>query len=682
MASPHAAGAAALLKALNPTWSPSEIRSALAMTAKPAGLIKENGVTEANLFDSGSGLLDLDAAGRIGLVMNESYANFVNANPDFGGDPKSLNLPALINYICPDECSWARTVTSVSADTVTYEAHVDVPPGMTMVVDPPSFTIAPGESRTLTFTANVAGMPLSTFALADVRLVDVLTIEREFVELGEAYDFSGTWTQKTHDISAYAGQEVCLAFRQEGTDSHAWYVDDIVVSSDSGTHLNESFSIETFPPFGWSAYQLGTSPQHQWARTTASFNTSPAAAWNNWSSSSNHDDNWLVTPQLTLGNNPQLSYFDRMTFIAFYRYSGVWISTGSCDPNESEGAATVHLPVAVIPAIAAPVISVAPTEVVANQWPDQITNQTLMIGNNGGFDLNWTISEVPLASAQELTLDVAQADATTPRAAWPMSFILDDGTGQNAVGLTGGGSFIWLNRFSPPAYSFPVTIDRVDIMFGYSGSTAGISPGELVDVYFYEDADGNPANGATHVGSLTGQAVQAVNGTDWSTFNLTSPVTFNGPGDILIAVVNRTAGMTSGAFPASIDQSSPSQQRSWIGFGAEPDDPPVLPLPTFGTIDSFGLPGNWMVRGFGTGTLPCDSPGNVGWMSFDPTAGTALPMSSSDIELTFDSSGLESGTYNALLCIDSNDPDQPTVGVPVTLDVLSTYIFRDRFETD
>ncbi|MEI2688247.1 MAG: hypothetical protein V9H69_00470 [Anaerolineae bacterium] len=34
-------------------------------------------------------------------------------------------------------------------------------------------------------------------------------------------------------------------------------------------------------------------------------------------------------------------------------------------------------------------------------------------------------------------------------------------------------------------------------MFGSStGNAGGVNVGELVDIYLYEDADGNPANGA------------------------------------------------------------------------------------------------------------------------------------------------------------------------------------------
>src|SRR5690606_10044823 len=76
MASPHAAGAGALLAALHPDWSPAQIRSALAVTADPDGVVKEDGVTPADPFDVGSGRIDLARASRAGLTLEETYDNF------------------------------------------------------------------------------------------------------------------------------------------------------------------------------------------------------------------------------------------------------------------------------------------------------------------------------------------------------------------------------------------------------------------------------------------------------------------------------------------------------------------------------------------------------------------------------------------------------------------------------
>jgi hypothetical protein len=40
------------------------------------------------------------------------------------------------------------------------------------------------------------------------------------------------------------------------------------------------------------------------------------------------------------------------------------------------------------------------------------------------------------------------------------------------------------------------------------------------------------------------------------------------------------------------------------------------------------------------------------------------------VDVTFDATVVGVGTYNALLCVFSNDPDEPLVEVPVTMEVV------------
>jgi subtilisin family serine protease len=61
MSSPHAAGAGALLAALHPDWTPGQIKSAL-MTSARTQVLKEDETTPANVFDMGSGRIDLSHA--------------------------------------------------------------------------------------------------------------------------------------------------------------------------------------------------------------------------------------------------------------------------------------------------------------------------------------------------------------------------------------------------------------------------------------------------------------------------------------------------------------------------------------------------------------------------------------------------------------------------------------------
>ena len=155
MASPHVAGSGALLRALHPDWSPAEIRAALTGTANPAGMRKEDG-TPADPLAVGAGLIDLAAAGRVGLVLDESYADMLAANPATGGSPRTLNVPYLVNRQCNLTCEWTREVTSVADTTADYTATVAVPAGMTATVEPASFTLAPGASQQLTITVDVS----------------------------------------------------------------------------------------------------------------------------------------------------------------------------------------------------------------------------------------------------------------------------------------------------------------------------------------------------------------------------------------------------------------------------------------------------------------------------------------------------------------------------------------------
>ncbi|WP_161958433.1 S8 family serine peptidase [Ornithinimicrobium cavernae] len=164
MASPHVAGAGALLTSLHPDWTPMQIRSALAASAAPEVLSSGAGPTTA--FDQGSGLMDLEAAGRAGLVLDETYANFRAANPapGFDGDPQTLNVPALVDHECGSSCTWTRTLTNVADATATYTATGASADGLSLQVEPATVTLSPGESATVVVTAQAGGQPVGEWA--------------------------------------------------------------------------------------------------------------------------------------------------------------------------------------------------------------------------------------------------------------------------------------------------------------------------------------------------------------------------------------------------------------------------------------------------------------------------------------------------------------------------------------
>jgi PKD repeat protein len=67
-----------------------------------------------------------------------------------------------------------------------------------------------------------------------------------------------------------------------------------------------------------------------------------------------------------------------------------------------------------------------------------------------------------------------------------------------------------------------------------------------------------------------------------------------------------------------------------------------------------------------TATIGYDVP----WLSEDPVSGTLAPDLCIDVDVTFDSTGMMPGDYFAHLLIESNDPDEPIITLPVTMTVF------------
>lgn len=168
MSSPHVAGAGALLKSAFPTWTPDNIRSALMLTAT-SDMRKEDGATPADIYDMGSGRIRVNLAAQTGLVMDETETNYTAANPNDGGDPKTLNIPSMGNTQCRGTCSWQRTFTATQDGDWTT-AGTSSNDGVTVTVEPATFSILEGESQTITVTATVDGLRTGDQAIGNVSL--------------------------------------------------------------------------------------------------------------------------------------------------------------------------------------------------------------------------------------------------------------------------------------------------------------------------------------------------------------------------------------------------------------------------------------------------------------------------------------------------------------------------------
>lgn len=155
MSSPHVAGAAILLDAAHPDWTPGQIKSALMTTATTA-VVKEDLATPADPFDMGSGRIDVGTALNPGLTIADEADRFFALS----GSPLTaidVNVPSINAPVMPGRVTTTRVVKNVGSGSAVYTASPRAPPGSSITVTPNRFTIAPGATRTLTITISADG---------------------------------------------------------------------------------------------------------------------------------------------------------------------------------------------------------------------------------------------------------------------------------------------------------------------------------------------------------------------------------------------------------------------------------------------------------------------------------------------------------------------------------------------
>ncbi len=147
MSSPHVAGAAALLAAKRPEWTPGELKSAL-MTTALTDVVKEDLTTQADPFDFGAGRIAVDKAARPGLTIAETAERMLR-HADDEVRVVDLNLPSVNAPIMPGRLRTTRVVRNDTGQTMTYRAQSA---DNAVSVSPASFTIAAGATATIAIT--------------------------------------------------------------------------------------------------------------------------------------------------------------------------------------------------------------------------------------------------------------------------------------------------------------------------------------------------------------------------------------------------------------------------------------------------------------------------------------------------------------------------------------------------
>jgi subtilisin family serine protease len=157
MSAPHVTGAAALLFALHPDWTPGQVKSALETTAKTS-VVKTDRVTPADPFDMGGGRIDLTKAGDPGLTFDETAANYAASAALPAADRIDLNLPSVNAPTMPGVITTSRTAKNVTNRTLDYKVATTAAKGTQITVVPSTFSVKPGKTVKLTVAISALGV--------------------------------------------------------------------------------------------------------------------------------------------------------------------------------------------------------------------------------------------------------------------------------------------------------------------------------------------------------------------------------------------------------------------------------------------------------------------------------------------------------------------------------------------
>lgn len=140
MATPHLAGAAAVVRGLHPLWSAAQVRSSIVNTAQE-GLLRDplTDKVTADAMIVGTGLLDVAAATDATAALDPVSKSFGSVP---GGSGKSLTSAITITNLGATSRSFSAAVVDGDLDGAAFTGSA-------------SFTLAPGASRSVTIAVAV-----------------------------------------------------------------------------------------------------------------------------------------------------------------------------------------------------------------------------------------------------------------------------------------------------------------------------------------------------------------------------------------------------------------------------------------------------------------------------------------------------------------------------------------------
>lgn len=341
-----------------------------------------------------------------------------------------------------------------------------------------------------------------------------------------------------------------------------------------------------------------------------------------------------------------------------------------------------------------PSIAVDPENLTNTQYPEMQVTMPLTISNNGGEDLDWMIEEAPginnttAASANLSHTDRAGADGIITNSATAAQHIP---AAVNVPTFLGGFSEGFDDITNLPGNGWVQTnnSDPLGTTSWFQGND-GVFPAQSGAATSYIAANFQNAAG---VGTVSNWLLTPeINLENNATLTFYTRSTDSGTFPDRLEVRMSTAGSSSDVGSTSTSVGDFTNLLLEINPTLTPGGYPNTWTEFTVTVSGLGAPttGRLAFRYFVTNsgpsgsngdyigidtvdyTLPpsgCDIPSDLPWVTVNPISGTVPAVSSTSVDVTFDSTGYAAGVYTGTLCANSNDPINPVVSVPLTMTV-------------
>lgn len=202
---------------------------------------------------------------------------------------------------------------------------------------------------------------------------------------------------------------------------------------------SEGFEGTTFPPLGWSVYNLDGGTQ-QWTRFTTSpiFGTASAAV--RWESSTLANNDWLVTRHTSVSSASRLAFWVKRQTTTYADSLIVWVSTSGSDPSNPANFTNVIARIAPSTTAERYVVSLAPFEAqdiyIGFQYKEiddfRVYLDSVEVFEASATDLRVVrmilpTTDVKAGTPYPITMEIENVGGQPVAAGYPVSFSINNG---------------------------------------------------------------------------------------------------------------------------------------------------------------------------------------------------------------------------------------------------------------